>query len=329
MNTIQELIENGIDIKTADKMLHDYIARIGTLNGIYKIIDINYDVELRGKDVAMQCIKCGKIIHRKMISGRNKWSELIKTCDCQKEAKRHGDISVSKKTPKIKKDIACNDRTAVKLKYDDSFLGRKKNFLEIIGMGRMPNGYRAFICECDCGNVIKINPTHWERGIVKSCGCKRNELLREQNIKHGNSGNRLYRVWSSMKSRCYNVNNSSYANYGGRGITVCQEWLDDFEVFSEWAIENGYDFYAQHGKCTIDRINNDGNYEPGNCRWTDMKEQRKNQRDRKPKELAIDGTQRPLTEWYEFYGITAPAVAYRVKVLGMTREDAIKKPKYT
>ena len=84
MNTLQNLIDNGIEINTAIRMLSEYQKRINTYNGIYKIIDITYDFNKRGKDVTLECTNCGKIIHRIMISGRNKWSELIKTCECQK-----------------------------------------------------------------------------------------------------------------------------------------------------------------------------------------------------------------------------------------------------
>lgn len=90
------------------------------------------------------------------------------------------------------------------------------------------------------------------------------------------NGSRLHIVWRSMNQRCYNPNKKSYPRYGGRGITVCDEWRNDFQAFYEWAIANGYDENADRYQCTIDRIDNDKGYSPDNCRWVDMKVQNNN-----------------------------------------------------
>lgn len=100
MNTLEDLMNHEIDRYTAEKMLDDYRSRVGTMNGVYEIIDINYDFNERGKDVVLRCSGCGKIIHRMMIKGRNKWSELIKTCkDCE-DRKRKDDLEKFKKKKK-------------------------------------------------------------------------------------------------------------------------------------------------------------------------------------------------------------------------------------
>ena len=103
MNTLNNLLNNGIELHTAIRMLDDYSKRIGTMNGVYKIIDINYDFSIRGKNITLQCSECGKVINRLMISGRNKWSELIKGCSCQKEKKRLEKKANQKNFQKIKK----------------------------------------------------------------------------------------------------------------------------------------------------------------------------------------------------------------------------------
>lgn len=116
-----------------------------------------------------------------------------------------------------------------------------------------------------------------QSGSVKSCGCLHLEInrtiLRTLNITHDKTNTKLYQVWSSMKQRCYHGNNKNYKHYGGRGIIMCDEWLNDFMNFYNWSMDNGYD-----DTLTIDRIDVNGNYEPSNCRWATMKQQNRNQR---------------------------------------------------
>jgi hypothetical protein len=112
------------------------------------------------------------------------------------------------------------------------------------------------------------------------------DVAKTYNTKHGlTKHKRLYRVWKTMKKRCLNTSDERYDRYGGRGITVCDEWLHNFQAFYDWAMANGYDENAPYGQCTIDRIDNDGNYSPDNCRWVDMKAQGNNRStNRKEKE---------------------------------------------
>lgn len=131
-------------------------------------------------------------------------------------------------------------------------------------------------CLCDCGKETTVSSRYLRSGRIKSCGCLRHKLTPADYTVHGQRFTRLYRIWLGMKARCNIPSSTSFPYYGARGITVCPEWANSFEVFWKWAVANGY----QDG-LSIDRINVDGNYEPSNCRWATAKEQRHNRRDSK------------------------------------------------
>ena len=180
-----------------------------------------------------------------------------------------------------------------------------------------------WVCKCECGNVIKVNTSDLKSGNTTSCGCKRKETLRQLRTKHGESNTRLYNVWSDMKKRCYNTKNVDYKNYGGRGITVCDEWMD-FQNFYEWAIANGYDETAPRGQCTIDRIDVDGCYEPENCRWVDRYIQMNNKRNNRI--LTYNGESHTLAEWCEIVNIPYNCLKSRLNKLHWSVEKTLTTP---
>ena len=183
-------------------------------------------------------------------------------------------------------------------------------------------GKVRWICICDCGNHVSVLSRSLLGGMTQSCGCLQRETVKKTMYKHGRYKSRLYHVWDGMKSRCYRPNTSCYENYGGRGITVCNEWRNDFKAFYEWAIANGYDENAEHGECTLDRINVDGNYEPSNCRWVSEKVQANNTS--RNRMITAFGQTKTLAQWSELTGIGYGALCWRLRS-GYSPEEALTK----
>lgn len=155
----------------------------------------------------------------------------------------------------------------------------KKTFIDLTGevfgrltvLHRVPSdGKVKFACKCECGNTVNITASNLRSGTSKSCGCLNTEKRSSTHKTHGKRNSPEYNSWRGMKNRCYNTTHNRYAIYGGRGITVCDRWLNSFENFFA-------DMGAKpHPTYSIDRINVDGNYEPSNCRWASKSEQRLN-----------------------------------------------------
>lgn len=165
----------------------------------------------------------------------------------------------------------------------EDLTGRKFNRLTVIDRASdivEKNGRKraAWNCVCDCGAKVIVRGYNLKKGNIKSCGCYKADRNRNYFTKHGCAGDRLYKVWQDIKKRCYNPNYKQFKDYGGRGIKMCDEWLNDFTAFRDFALSNGYSYTAKFGETTIDRINPNGNYEPSNCRFVSMQVQNKNKR---------------------------------------------------
>lgn len=186
--------------------------------------------------------------------------------------------------------------------------GKKFGRWTVLELSQKGNGKVKYLCQCECGTIKEVNATDLVNGKNKSCGCYKIDIHSTHNL----SKDRLYKVWTGIKGRCYNENNPHYKNYGGRGITMCEEWENNFQSFYDWAYANGYDKTVKKGMCTIDRIDVNKGYSPENCRWVDMKTQDNNKRN--TIYLTYKGEKKSLTEWTELTGITKHAILKRLKL---------------
>jgi hypothetical protein len=182
--------------------------------------------------------------------------------------------------------------------------GRKFGRLLVLKLAeeRGNRGQLKYLCQCDCGTVKLITGEDLRRGLIVSCGCFQKERAREANKTHGGccSGeiergyDKLYTVWQAMKDRCFNPNSIEYKSYGGRGITVCNDWLN-YAKFRDFMLGIGYDVNSMRKTQTIDRIDVNGNYEPSNCRLLTMAEQQFNKTNNRL--IEFNGETKTVTEW--------------------------------
>lgn len=205
-----------------------------------------------------------------------------------------------------------------------NLIGQKFNKLTVLkfaGMG-VDKRFSSWKCLCDCGNIIVTKGYRLKNDGCKSCGC-----LNRRNLKHGITPKgkpiRFYTIWVAMKQRCFNKNAANYTRYGGRKITVCEEWLDFTRFYKDM-----FNSYNEH--CTkfdikdtsLDRIDNKGNYSKKNCKWSTRKEQSNNRRD--TLFVTIDGIKKPFAEWCREYRVNYSTVFQRFYSHGWNIKKALK-----
>lgn len=224
-------------------------------------------------------------------------------CQCECGTEREVDTTALKTGKSL--SCGCYQRELVRGTADD-LTGKKFEMLTVIERAgdEYKRGY--WKCRCDCGNEKIVNGHHLRHGRIKSCGCYARKVSAVTNSKHGMSTTRMYHIWLGMKRRCNAETCTAYERYGGRGITVCNEWENDFEAFHKWSIENGYS-----DDLTIDRIDNNKGYAPDNCRWVDYKKQANNKRTNH--NVTINGITHTLAEWEKETGIGASLIAWRIR----------------
>lgn len=186
-------------------------------------------------------------------------------------------------------------------------------------IGSDRHGNSIWICKCVCGNVHAVTGTLLKRGHSKSCGCSKSSMLAQAKTKHGMCGTKEYHIWAGIKSRCTNPNVEEWPRYGGRGIQLCDEWMDSFESFY-----NHVGPIPDPGHM-IDRINNNGHYEPGNVRWTTRDIQNNNTRANRV--LTCSGKTQNLGQWAKELGIHQITLGRRIDRQGWSVEKALTTPK--
>jgi len=201
-------------------------------------------------------------------------------------------------------------------------VGRIFGRLTVVKKDNSTNGGKTkLICICECGKTLSVLKSSLVTNKTKSCGCLRKEVCKNNcKTKHRMSNTRLFYIWSGMKSRCYYKNNVAYSSYGKRNISVCKEWKDNFVSFKDWALKNGY-----ADNLTIDRIDNNGDYEPNNCRWATYTQQENNRSNNT--KVTIGKETYTLAEWSRKIGICSATISNRLKS-GWSDSELFIKPNF-
>lgn len=210
------------------------------------------------------------------------------------------------------------ERTVSSLGRWVDITGRRYGRLVVLSYSHAIGYTHYYLCQCDCGKQTTVAKNALTTGKQVSCGCYRSEVIKNIN-KLPDNYLQLGKIFRGMKARCYNPRSVRYKRYGGRGIKICEEWLQDINTFRSWAVENGY-----KPGLSIDRINNDGDYSPDNCRWVQPKDQLSNCSINVFVEF--NGKCQTLAQWSRELNIPTSTLHNRIRVHGWPIERALTEP---
>jgi hypothetical protein len=264
------------------------------------------------KDLTGQ--RFGRLVAVERANNKGTRAAWVCQCDCGESSTVSG-----KDLRRGTKSCGCLQRDKASQYAKIDLTGHVFGKLTVINESDHDPGRVIWLCKCECGLNVNVSTGSLRSGNTLSCGCLRKQLVAKMNWKHGGSRTgrreRLNQIWQRMKQRCRDHNSSDYERYGGRGIRVCEEWKFDYSNFRSWALSHGY-----ADNLTIDRIDNDGNYEPGNCRWISNSKQARNKSTNHP--ITYKDETKTLAEWSEITGLESSLIRYRLKI-GWTIEDAL------
>jgi hypothetical protein len=206
------------------------------------------------------------------------------------------------------------------MKRIEGIEGNKYGRLTVIKQDHYDNyGHPLWLCKCDCGNETHTAASKLLNGKTLSCGCYHIQRAIETQKTHGMTKTRIYKTWQDMKARCNRKTNKDYMRYGGRGITICNEWIN-FEPFMKWAYENGYSDNLE-----LDRIDYNGNYEPSNCRFATRREQTNNTS--RNHYITCRGITKTMSEWADVAEVSYSTFRSRINESHWEPEEAIFSPR--
>lgn len=249
-----------------------------------------------------------KRIESKRSPNGNQRTMWLCRCDCGKEVEKS---SISLKSTEIPSCGCYTKEIVSKIRTHDLTGQRFGKLLVVRRSMEEPTWPTKWVCKCDCGNECVVFAGNLKKeGHTTSCGCVRDALRKKLKVTHGYTNTRIYSVYGKIKDRCYNPNMPCYHRYGGRGITMCDEWKDNPASFCEWAYANGYREDAKYGECTIERMDNNKGYSPENCKIADEKEQANNRRTNIW--IEFNGMRKTLAQWRDFLGISQSQAHYHL-----------------